>query len=85
MKSIYFLAILVIAASCSREDALCECIRTSETLSKKTTEVLNKSNIELSDKTELDTLRAHREEKCKDFSMMSGDQLRKKKETCKID
>lgn len=75
--------LLLSSTSCSREDAICECIRASEELSNYSSKVLKGTEKIEDAKIKLDTLRKTRNIKCEDYQTMSGEQMLKKKKTCK--
>ncbi len=68
-------------ASCSEPDQICDCIKASDAVNKKSAEVLQKDPT-TADETELKKLRAEKKKKCEQFEDMSGPEMLERKESC---
>lgn len=68
--------------SCTQRDKkMCDCLETGDKLNKLSSELLQNS-VTKTQKDELFKLRAEKDQKCKDFQTMSGEEMLKKKATC---
>lgn len=83
MKRLFPVLVLspLLFVACS-EDSICECIRVSDDLLVKYDSLDGKTPTE-EDQKEVKALIAKKKEKCKEFELMSGPEMMKRKESCK--
>ena len=78
--AILFLSILIFSCS-SKDTQFCECLSTGETLNEYTQQFFDKSPSE-KERAKLIELKSAKEEACKDYQTMAGEEMRVKKEAC---
>ena len=79
---IFILLVAISLTACGgRDDKMCDCLDISEKLNVLTSEALQ-GEINQGQKEVLLKVRAEKDEKCKDFEIMSGEKMLKLKATC---
>jgi len=77
-------AVLLLMVSCGeeKEDAICDCIASTEKLNEKASGIL-KNGVTAQSEAELRVLKAEKKKKCVKFELMGGPEMKKRMETCK--
>ena len=77
------LAVALVAASCGsgEKDSICTCIAAGKALDKKASEVLSQGATETNRK-ELQALKADQQQKCKEFQLMGGEEMKQRMAGC---
>lgn len=78
--SLFFLFGITLT-SCGGKDTICDCIEAGEKLNKESHKLLTKTPTE-ADAKKMKELKKVKEQKCKDFQTMSGEEMLERKATC---
>jgi len=78
----YALIILLICASCSSKDEqFCECLSAGKNLNNETQQFFDKAPTD-EDQKRIQELKKLKNDACKNYTEMGGDEMRKRKEDC---
>lgn len=78
----YVLFFLIFSASCSSKDKqFCECLSVGDELNKETSQFFDKAPTE-EDHKRINELKNRKNEACKNYTEMGGEEMRKRKAEC---